>query len=88
MIKIIYEGVIQSLQGGSFSLVWNTLVRAVLKWFFFLGLLSNSNAFALFAVYCSLLCYSFDLQLHKKLSHCLIPVRASETLQIRLLVRY
>ncbi|XP_063695275.1 uncharacterized protein LOC134826715 [Bolinopsis microptera] len=26
MIKIIYEGVIQSLQGGSFSLVWNTLV--------------------------------------------------------------
>ena len=27
MIKIIYEGVIQSLQGGSFSLVWNTLVR-------------------------------------------------------------
>jgi len=26
MIKIIYEGVIMSLQDGSFSLVWNTLV--------------------------------------------------------------
>ena len=30
MIKIIYEGVIQSLQGGSFSLVWNTLVGELL----------------------------------------------------------